>query len=262
MLEEFARRLRESGDAATAAMFSKEAQSVYQRYVDLKPGQDLMMAVFLARQQRLNEALDLMEAKAPASDAIQLATACFSVLDGTGPSPEQVGRVNRLLEAALQRDARSVPLLVAKAILRDFAGQHDAAEAIYRDILAKDPENPTVLNNLAVLLALQDRNVEEASKLIDLAIEKVGPTAGLLDSRAMVRMAMGKPELALADLRQAIKTGPTATLYFHLAQAYQQSGQRTPAVEALTKAESLGLKEEHLQPIERAEYKRLMITLK
>ena len=110
----------------------------------------------------------------------------------------------------LQRDAQSVPLLVAKAILRDFEGQYDAAETIYRDILAKEPDNPTVLNNLAVLLSLQDKNVDEASKLIDLAIQKVGPTPGLLDSRAMVRMAMGKPELALADLRQAIKKGPTA----------------------------------------------------
>ncbi|MCX7424752.1 MAG: tetratricopeptide repeat protein [Planctomycetia bacterium] len=262
MLEGFARRLRDSGDAATAATFSKEAQSVYQRYVDLKPGQELLMAMFFARQQRLGEALDLIEAKAPTSDPVQLATACFAMLDRTGPAPEQLRRVDRILEAALEKHKQSVPLLVALAILRDFEGQYDVAETIYRDILAKEPENPTVLNNLAVLLALERKNLDEASKLIDLAIAKVGPTAGLLDSRAMVRIAMEKPELALADLQQAIQKGPTAALYFHQAQAYQQRGQRTSAVEALAKAESLGLKEEHLQAIERAAYKRLMVTLK
>ena len=155
MLEGFARRLRDSGDAATAATFSKEAQSVYQRYVDLKPGQDLLMAMFFARQQRLGEALDLIEAKAPTSDPVQLATACFAVLDRTGPAPNSSAASTESSKPRSRSDKQSVPLLVALAILRDFEGQYDAAETIYRDILAKEPENPTVLNNLAVLLALR-----------------------------------------------------------------------------------------------------------
>ena len=50
-------------------------------------------------------------------------------------------------------------------------------------------------------------------------------------------------------------------LYFHQAQALQQNGQRTAAIEALKNATAMGLKEEQLQPAERAVYKKLTVTL-
>jgi cellulose synthase operon protein C len=260
-LEYYARQLREAKQPAVAAQFSKEAQAIYQEYVNLKPNQELLMATFLARQGHLDEALALAEAKWPSNDPERVAMACFTLLNGAGATPDQVLRVERLLKAASDKHGAVTPLRIALAVLRDNQGRLDEAEGIYRAILAKEPENPTVLNNLAVLLALHNKNVDEAAELIERAIKKVGLSPGLLDSRAMVRMAQGKPQLALEDLQQSLKTEPVAMTYFHQAQAFQQNGQRTPAIEALKKARSLGLKAEQLQGVERAAYQKLAVTL-
>lgn len=261
VIEFFAKQLRDEGPPAVASLFTKEAQTIYQEFLNLKPDQQILMAAFLARQHQIDKALDLLQAKWETGTPEQVALVCFSAMNGTAPSPEQLRRVDQILTISLEKHHQATPLRIALAVLRDVQGRFDEAEHIYRSILEREKNNPTVLNNLAVLLALQEKNLDEALDLVERAIVQVGSTAGLLDSRAMVHLARGNPRLALEDLQRAIKIDPSAMLYFHQAQAFHRNGQRTAAIDAMKKAKSLGFKEEYLQPVERAAYKKLTVML-
>ena len=261
VLDGFAKRLRVDGEPSWANMFSKEAYDVYRKYIESKPGSELLMASFLARQERLNESIDLIEALWETSNPDSVARACFEVIDGKGASPQQVERVARILQKMAKRDPNALVVQIAIGVLRNQQGRFAEAEEIYREILRRAPDNPTALNNLAVMLARHGEKLKEAAQLIDRAIKQAGPTDDLLDSRAVVRLALDRPEDALDDLQRAIAERPTAMRFFHQAEAFHASGQRKEAISAFKRAMSMGLKEEHLQGVERSKFKRLRVLL-
>ncbi|MBN1588722.1 MAG: tetratricopeptide repeat protein [Pirellulales bacterium] len=259
--EDFARRLRESNDNTWAGVFSKEAYQTYREFVNQKPGQELLMASFLAKQERLDDAIDLIDSLWETSDPHQIAWACFAVIDGKGASRKQMDRVDRILQKAAAQNPNAMVIEIAIAVLRNLQDRFQEAEAIYRDILRKTPENPTVLNNLAVLLARHGVKLNEAADLIERAVKNAGPSDDLLDSRAIVHLALNHPERALEDLRKAIAQKPTPLRFFHQAEAFHACGQRKAAVEAFNQAVKMGLKEENLQGVEQRKFKKLRVLL-
>ena len=85
----------------------------------------------------------------------------------------------------------------------------------------------------------------------------------MLDSRATVHMALGRPDRALADLENAILQDDTPVRLFNQAKAYLQHGQQTRAATAsLNKALEKGLTPNMLEPIEQEHYRSLMKKLK
>jgi cellulose synthase operon protein C len=261
-LQGYADRLRALHQDSWAETFSKEAYQVFRRYVDRKPERDLLMATFLAKQGRLDEAIDLIDTLWETSEPMEVAKASFVVIDGTGVSGKQLERVDQILGKAAQQHPDDDVLQIAIAVIRSYQERPQDAEAIYRKILGKTPDNPTALNNLAVLLARQGVRLREAAALIDLAIRQAGPTGDLLDSRATVQLALGNPAAAVEDLRLAITEQPSALRFFHQAEALNALGQRRAAIESLHRATEMGLKAEHLQGAEQRSFKKLEALLK
>jgi Flp pilus assembly protein TadD len=88
--------------------------------------------------------------------------------------------------------------------------------------------------------------------LIEGALELMGPRPELLDTRAMVHMALNDSQKAIADLEKALTLDtPTAGRYFHLARAYHMAKNPDAAMRAFRKAKELGLDRGKLHPIER-----------
>ncbi|HLA83822.1 MAG TPA: tetratricopeptide repeat protein [Thermoguttaceae bacterium] len=261
VLENFASKLRAEREKKWADVFSKDAHDAYRRYIDLKPGRDLLMASFLAKQEKLDEAIELIDAIWETHSPDDVARACFDVIDGKGASAKQLNRVDEILRKTALRHPDAVVLQIVVAIIRSQQERFDDAESIYREILRKSPDNPTALNNLAVLLARHGVKLNEARTMIDRAIAKAGPNDDLLDSRAIVELALNRPESALEDLRKAILRNPTPIRYFHQAEAFQASGQRKAAIEALKRSIRMGLREEHLQGAEQRQFKKLQLLL-
>jgi predicted Zn-dependent protease len=157
----------------------------------------------------------------------------------------------------LARDSHSAALLITLADLRDFQGRYEEAEALYRQVLLKNDKNIFALNNLAWLLAMRDGRGQEALALINRAIDQVGPSPELLDTRGVIYLRMGQTENAIRDLEDALSQSPSASRYYHLAQARHQAKDRARAVLALREAKTLGLSEKSLHPLERSTYKPL-----
>ncbi len=237
-LRGFAGRLRTSGSPADADKLDREAQSC------------------------LDKALDLAEKAGPQSDGNALAHFATRLLGTQAAKAAQLQRLGAVLDAAIQKQNRPVPLLLVLADLRTAEGRFDEVEALYEENLRRDGNNFVALNNLAVLLALRGKRLDEAAKMMEKAVQLVGPNPTLLDSRAMVAAARGRSADALKDLNQAIDEEPRFAPYFHRALIHLENGQRAAAQEDWNKARQLGLSEQVLHPLERKGYERLKEGLK
>lgn len=88
------------------------------------------------------------------------------------------------------------------------------------------PGSPVIMNNLAVILMLVDKNqLERSLELIEECLQTSGLDAEFLDSKGQILLLGGKPLQAIAMLEQAIELAPerldTRT---NLIEAYRQAG--------------------------------------
>jgi tetratricopeptide (TPR) repeat protein len=225
----------------------------------------LKLAYYLIRRQRFAEALDLCDGAWAKCPPVAVAETCLIALSQMPSNPSSVDRVAARVEAAILKSPDEPALLGALAAVRNFQGRFDAAEALYRRILEKDPRQSTALNNLAWLLALKGGHANEALKLVNLAVDLTGPNPTILDTRAVASLGLNQPaagELAVQDLDVVIAESPSPTAYFHLAQAHLLAGRKREALQAWRKAnEGAPLKPESVHPLERSALERLFEVL-
>jgi tetratricopeptide (TPR) repeat protein len=261
-LERLSRRMTTPESQLLAPRFARETEMVVRQYVDQNPGQDIVMVTFLIRQGQLNEALDTLERIWEKNHPVSIAFALVALQNSENVSQEQLKRGEGILYAALKKFDRAPALLLVMAHLSTGREKYDQAEAYYREVLSKDPTNAVAMNNLAMLLALQRTKLDEALKMVNRAIEISGPIGSMLDSRAVVYMALRQPDKAVADMVEAVADSGVPIRLFHLAQAYEQAGQRAKATDAFNKAQKSGLKPHDLHPLERIAYQQLLELLK
>ena len=145
------------------------------------------------------------------------------------PTEQPLKPVEAHLKAAVQKEPKSVNLLVQLGDVLDLAGSYQEAEEKYREALKLEPNNVLALNNLAWLLAQRADRAEEALVLINKSIEKMGPRGELLDTRPVVYLKLGKTAEAEADLQEALKETSTPARNFHLAQVLALANNREAA---------------------------------
>ncbi len=259
-LERFARRLRERGELEQAAALAQRAEELLSQGSLERPTEGLSLAAFLGRQGRTDEALARIDAAWEEAGTAELATAITAAAGGQ-PTAAQWAELDTRLERALEEHGRAVPLLIAQAELHSRRGDFDAAEAVYRRILAEHPTAVVALNNLAMLLAVREEQLDDALALVQQAVAIAGPVPELLDTRAVIHLVRGEAELALDDLRQVLAVTPTARGRFREAQALLAAGRVTDAAEALAAARDLGLAADHIHPMELAAYRDVVDEL-
>jgi tetratricopeptide (TPR) repeat protein len=269
VVQEYAARPEARLDAAAALLDelgrTADAEEMYRRFVatSKRPEAALALAQFLARHGRASEALALCEAAWATCPPEAVANASVAVLRVGRGTDEQCQRVEDRLTAARQRAPQSALLPVLLAELQEVRGRHDEAQRIYREILRANPHHVVALNNLAYLLALTGGPGDEALRLVQAAIDRAGPVAELLDTRAVVHLTAGRAGPAGPDQRQAgaPSPAPSATAYFHLARAYHLAQNPVAALDAYRKAAGAGLRAEDLHPLERPAFRELTAAL-
>jgi tetratricopeptide (TPR) repeat protein len=177
------------------------------------------------------------------------------------PTPEQFAQVEARLRAAIKQQPRSTTLLLELADLQDARGRYTEAEALYRQVLDRQPRDIVAANNLAWLLAQKPERAAEALRLVERALEVAGPRAELLDTRAAVYLAQSRYDLAVADLERVTRDAPTGGRFFRLARAYKQASNAKAASKAWREARALDLQPQHLHPVERVAFQKLQQEL-
>jgi tetratricopeptide (TPR) repeat protein len=253
-----ARVLEAAGDHARA----HKLLEAYAAEEPVRTEKILAFAGYLARSKRLTEALDQCDRAWKIGPPEAIGGATVALLRTAQPSAKEIARVETMINAALKDNPKSILLQVQMADLQDLQGNFDRAETLYRAILKQDENNIMALNNLAWLLAQQKKKAREAKELIDRAIALLGPRAELLDTRAVVSLALGKSDEARVDLEQAIADYPSPSRYFHLARALVMARKKAEARDKLKKAREIGLDLKRLHPLERTAYRNIEGELK
>ena len=123
-----------------------EAEKKYREYVKAteaeQPEKNLVLAAFLARQKRLPEALDVVEAVWAKCKPEAAALTTVAALRVGGATDRDYRRAEVLLRDAIAQNPMTGNLLVDLADLRDAEGKDGEAETLYRQILTANPRNP------------------------------------------------------------------------------------------------------------------------
>src|SRR5262249_15994219 len=221
----------------------------------------LLLAKYLGRRQRVDEALQLCEAARQTAPAQAVAEASAAVPRNAAAKDPHFQAVAGWLTEAAGQAPHSIRLIERLAELQFQWRHYPEAITRYRQVVQDEPHNVVALNQLAWLLALKDGQGAEALSLIQRALDLIGPLPDLLDTRAVVYLTLNQPQPAIDDLEEVVRLSPTAPAFFHLARAYYQAKDHPKATEAFRKAKERGLSPLVLHPLERRAYNHLLGAL-
>jgi len=247
----------------------KLCQGIVNRWPDL-PQAKVALIAFLARRGRVKDALDLCEPLWKAGrEPETLARLSFGALVAASNSkvpnakdPAQVSRVADWLEQAVAKNPTSTTLLLGLANLREQQGRYPDAEKLYKRAIDNGDRGGISHNNLAWLMAFEDRNgMTAALEYINQAIGLRGRMPDFLDTRGIIYLTAGDKQRAIQDLEDAVAGDPAPEKFFHLAQAYLQVHDKEKAKQNLEKAKSKGLAPSKLHPLEVPAYGKVVAEL-
>jgi tetratricopeptide (TPR) repeat protein len=146
----------------------------------------------------------------------------------------------RILLARLLQDAKRYPEAAAAwsevvnrfpfdvdvhlelAFCREQVGDIDGAQRTVRDALAREPDNPSVLNFLGYLLADHNQDLDEAAGLIGRALRLEPANGAFIDSMGWVYYRLGRLADARRQLERAVRlTGGDPIVHEHLGDVYK-----------------------------------------
>lgn len=217
----------------------------------------LAQVAFCARQGRIPEAISLCEEYWNKLPTGNVAMACVAALNTGKATKDQMKRVEDKLMSTMKTGKPDMGVLLALADLHSLQNQPAHAESMYRKVLEINPKNPIALNNLAWHLREKPESYEEAIKLINQAIELIGPDGALLDTRGMIYCINNKQRDALKDIADAVDKAPTETHLLHMAFVQDKSGNRLEAERYWKKVLATNLDPETLSVADRKIYQDL-----
>ena len=248
-----------------------EAERFYRAAEKAQPQFKLELAAFLARTGRLDEAFDLCEEQL--SDRTIIAVTRIGIMGLTASQGKVTqdaaafARVEDWIAKGLRDLPDSKAMQLHHAYLGELKCDYDLARQTYRQYLSRNDltfqERAIASNNLAMLLAGANQ-CDSARRRIDKAIELVGPTAAMLDTRALVRLCdsdVESIEAAIEELQLARAVSSEPVIGLHLAVAFSAGGDFTAAQAALDAARDDGLKPDELPPMDRRRYDEVMNSL-
>ena len=134
-------------------------------------------------------------------------------------------RARQALEQAVELAPDSPATQMQLGLLLETSGEHDAAVARYRRVLALQPRNAVALNNLAYGIAVHQKAPAEALPLAKQAVEIAPNEPSILDTLAWVQHLLGNDAEAARLLALAVRLAPTnPEIRLHAAIAYAGRG--------------------------------------
>jgi Tfp pilus assembly protein PilF len=217
------------------------------------------VAPILAQRGQLSEALRLCQIAIDNGSPVEGGTAAVAAVAPQGPEAVAlVKEAGTILDKALKQKPDHFGLLFARASLKRRMSRYDEAAQMYRDMSARSPDNPALLNNWAWTLSEDLNQPAEGLEKINAAIKLVGPNPSFLDTRGVILTRLDKLNEAIEDMEAAAKTGPSAALYYHLARTYKKAGRTAEFQKYRDLAKQAGLTAGQLEPNERPEMQQLM----
>ena len=158
-------------------------------------------------------------------------------------------------EAALGRipnpQATDWPLFYARGIAHERSGNWPRAEADFQRALQLSPEQPYVLNYLAYTWVEMGKNLVEARRMLERAVELRPNDGNIVDSLGWALFKLGDIPAAVRWLERAVELEPrNSVINDHLGDAYWVSGRQNEARFQWQRALRMEPEAEEIQKIE------------
>jgi len=117
-------------------------------------------------------------------------------------------------------------------------GDITTGEKILETVLAEEPKDPSVNNDLGYLYADQGKNLDRAEKMIKIALDSEPDNIAYVDSMGWILFKLGRLDESRTYLERAVKSpsGSDATIWDHLGDCYSRLKIHDKAAEAWKKA--------------------------
>jgi tetratricopeptide (TPR) repeat protein len=174
-----------------------------------------------------------LPSSAPDSPLAAVTDALSAALEDSGDK----ARALQVVEDARRQHSGDEDLAFTLSNAYERAGKLDDAEAVLRDVIAKQPQDAAALNSLGYLLADHGRKLDDAVGLIQraLAIESDNPS--YLDSLGWAYYKQGRYTDAVAPLEHAAGAlVRNSVIQAHLGELYFQLKRYLDAANAWTRA--------------------------
>ncbi|MFI2811650.1 tetratricopeptide repeat protein [Microbulbifer sp. YPW16] len=136
----------------------------------------------------------------------------------------------QLLDRAVEDHNDSGRLLYTQALVNEQLGNATEFEQGMRKLIARDPDNATLLNALGYKLTDYDDRLDEARELIEKALELRPDDPAIIDSMGWVEYRQGNHTEAVKYLEQALEKLPDHEIAAHLGEVLWMQGNREQAV--------------------------------
>ena len=201
---------------------SKVAVQEAEQWLKKNPG-ELRSRLLAARARELHGDLDL--ATAHLEQAISQAPDSLAprvMLARVHEAGRKLSEAEKVWAESVSRFPRHNGLAFDLAMCREKLGDLAGAEQAIRDVLAREPDNPTALNFLGYLFADHNRNLDEAVDLIRRALHFDPDNGSFHDSLGWAYYRLGRLIDARDSLEKAIRLSPgDAVIHEHLGDVYK-----------------------------------------
>jgi len=205
------------GDFESASKYLRES-SAYER----DPGLRLRASYYLTQAGHYRDAVAEMEtayAKWPENDELGYYLALG--LDDTGDTPKALQILKKVTTS--RPDFREAQ--IQYAVLSEKTNDIAEAEAAFKSVLAKTPDDPVVLNYLGYSLADRSLKLDEAEGYIKKALSLSPENGAYIDSLGWVHFRKGDYVSALSELKKAAAlANDDETVWDHLGQIFAKNG--------------------------------------
>jgi Tfp pilus assembly protein PilF len=138
---------------------------------------------------------------------------------------------------ALKLDTLNVDIWIQLGIIYDKLNNIDSLEYCYQAALKINPQNALVNNNYAYSLSERGVKLDEALRMINIAIKAEPNNSAYQDTYGWIQFKLGNYESALDYILKAINTGEAGYEVFeHLGDVYKMMDKLEQAKEYYTKA--------------------------
>jgi putative PEP-CTERM system TPR-repeat lipoprotein len=196
-----------------------------------KPDVQFIKGRILLATGKLDQALTALNESYQQSQATMTALMIADTLDKQG----KLSEAKAFAEAHLATRPQDGPLQLFYANLMLKLDKQKSI-TLFKELLAKEPNNAAVLNNLAYTL-LESNQLQEASTHIEKAVRLAPENPDILDTYGAVLLASGKVDQALTQFEASLKVRPDNTaVQLNYADALIKKGDKKRAKTVLDKA--------------------------
>ncbi|MFN4148776.1 MAG: tetratricopeptide repeat protein [Rhodocyclaceae bacterium] len=194
----------------------------------------LKAAHVLAKQGKLDAAREHLHVSEAATSRERV-----SLLIGEAQLLREAGRIadaHAVLVAALEKQPDEPELLYEAALLAERLGHLDELESRLKRLIEIRPDHAHAYNALGFSLADRNIRLAEARALIDRALELAPDDPFILDSKGWVLFRQGETQAALEALQRAYTARPDPEIAAHLGEVLWTLGRKDEARRTWEKA--------------------------